>query len=308
MFGGTTPYDYHRCMACGLVYQHPMPTADEIASFYPETYSIYKDPGHPRFSRQALITLRNRMGYTHIEIPPARTLREKLAAPSPLPYVIPYREGGSVLDIGCGNGEYLLRLQSIGWRCKGVEFNANAVSICRAHGLDIFQGNLEEAHFDAESFDFVTAHHLIEHVPDPHRLMSEIARITKPGGTVLIRTPNSDALGRSWFASYWFANEVPRHLMLYSKDNLCLLAARHGLSPETVSTHIKPKLVLRSLDYRTGNRGKPSEKRKLRRQLAKLYIPLAKISGRGDELFALFTKSANGTVSSDHSALERTAA
>ena len=54
---------------------------------------------------------------------------------------------------------------------------------------------------------------------------------------------------------------------------------------------MKPKLVLRSLDYRLGNRGRPSEKRKLRKWLSKLYVPLAKATGRGDELFALFRKT-----------------
>lgn len=290
MFNGNICFDYHRCVECGLIFQHPLPSEAEIARFYPDNYAIYTNPDRPRFSRRELLTLRNKSGYRHLKIPPAQNLLKQMALPKPVPYVTPYVEGGKVLDIGCGNGEYLLRLQSIGWQCQGVEFNPKAVEICRAHGLDVHQGDLEEAHLDDESFDLVTAHHLIEHVPDPHRLMEEIARITKPGGTVLIRTPNSASLGRGWFGAYWFANEVPRHLMLYSEHNLTMLASRHGLRLTSVCTPVKPKLILRSLDYRLKNRGKPFEKRKLRRQLAKFYIPMAKLSRRGDELFALFSK------------------
>jgi SAM-dependent methyltransferase len=290
MFGGTRLFAYHRCNGCGLIYQHPIPDSETIAGFYPDSYSIYQEPDRPRFSRRALRTLKSSLGYRHLDVGAPGNLLERLRPARPVPGVVPFVPGGRALDIGCGNGEYLLRLQSIGWQCQGVEFNDKAVSICRSHGLDVFQGDLQSAGFPSDSFDFVAANHLIEHVPDPHQLMAEIARITRPGGRILIRTPNSAALGRSWFGVYWFANEVPRHLMLYSRDNLRMLAAEHQLEPERLCTPVKPKLLLRSLDYRLGNRGKPSEKRKLRKWLVRLYVPAAKLTGRGDELFALFRK------------------
>ena len=83
----------------------------------------------------------------------------------------------------------------------------------------------------------------------------------------------------------------PRRLYLYSAENLRMLAARHGLELARLTIPVKPKLVLQSLDYRLGNRGTPSKKRKLRKWLSKLYVPLAKATGRGDELFALFRKT-----------------
>jgi 2-polyprenyl-3-methyl-5-hydroxy-6-metoxy-1,4-benzoquinol methylase len=290
MFGGSTPFDYHRCTRCGLIYQHPMPDRETIAGFYPDSYSIYQKPAQPRFSRRALLTLKSELGYRHLDIDESGSFLRRLRRPRAVPGVVPFVQGGNALDIGCGNGEYLLRLESIGWRCQGVEFNDRAVSICRANGLDVFQGELKTAAFPSSRFDFVTANHLIEHVPDPHELMSEIARITRPGGRVLIRTPNSESLARGWFGVYWFANEVPRHLMLYSAHNLQMLAAAHGLAAETISTPVKPKLLLRSLDYMLGNRGRPSERRRLRKWVAQLYVPAARLSGRGDEVFALFSR------------------
>jgi 2-polyprenyl-3-methyl-5-hydroxy-6-metoxy-1,4-benzoquinol methylase len=290
MFGGTKSYDYHRCPGCGLTYQYPLPRGEEIAGFYPESYVVYCQPTRTEFDAMQKAVLKNRYGYDHLATSWLTELTAKLLPFARISEVIRRVEGGTVLDIGCGNGEYLLRLRSIGWSCKGVEFNDKAVSICREHGLDIFHGDLKSANFASSLFDFVTAHHLLEHVPDPHELMGEIARILKPGGTLLIRTPNSNALGRAWFGNNWYANDVPRHLFLYSGRDLERLASDHGLTLAALSKPIKAKLVLKSLDYLIGNKGKPSKKRKIRKWLAKLYVPAAKLTGRGDELFALFAK------------------
>jgi SAM-dependent methyltransferase len=291
MFEGDRTFAYHHCAACDLIYQHPLPGGEEIAGFYPPSYVVYRDPSRVGYSPAELARLKRELGYAHLEVPAKAGLRDRLSARSRVADVIPWVAGGAALDVGCGNGEYLLRLRSIGWQSQGVEFNDKAVGICRAQGLQVFHGDLESAGFESASFDLVTAHHLIEHVPDPHQLMAEIARVTKPGGMVLIRTPNSRSLGRAWFGTWWYANDAPRHLYLYSAENLRMLAARHGLELARLTIPVKPKLVLQSLDYRLGNRGTPSKKRKLRKWLSKLYVPLAKATGRGDELFALFRKT-----------------
>jgi hypothetical protein len=86
------------------------------------------------------------------------------------------------------------------------------------------------------------------------------------------------------------ANEVPRHIFLYSEKNLRLLASEYSLRLDSLRKPVKPKLVLRSLDYKLNIREAPSKKRKIREYLSRLYIPAAKLSGKGDELFAFFTK------------------
>lgn len=290
MFDGATSYDYHHCTRCELVYQQPLPTQQQIASFYPQSYSVYTKPTRTTFSRRELSTLKDSLGYTHLDTPNIQSAMHRLLPKKAVPDVIPFVPDGKVLDVGCGNGEYLLRLKSIGWQCQGVEFNDTALAICRAHDLEVFHGDLKAANFAAESFDFVTAHHLIEHTADSAGLIREMARITKRGGTILIRTPNSKALGRRWFGVNWFANDVPRHLMLFCAESLAILAEQHGLQLLKLRKPVKPKLVLKSLDYKLGNTGVPSKKRKLRKWLAKLYVPAAKLNGQGDELFALYRK------------------
>ena len=291
MFGGDTDYEYHRCTTCGAVYQTPLPSPQQIAGFYPDHYSIYNEEiklKPRRAGERALLNVA--YGYRHLPAPAML----KLVAPVMSLFSdrdnLPYEQGGRLLDVGCGNGRFLLRMQQLGWQVQGVEFNQTAVNICRQNHLEVFHGELEQAGFTDESFDLITARHVVEHVQDPDAFVALAARLLKPGGRLHLRTPNSEALGRAIFGALWFPNEVPRHLVLFSRKNLNMLANRHGLAPVTVRTNVRTNWVLNSLDYRTGNRGRPYRKRKWYRLLVKLYVPFSKLSGRGEEIFAVYRK------------------
>jgi SAM-dependent methyltransferase len=133
---------------------------------------------------------------------------------------------------------------------------------------------------------------VIEHVPEPHAFVAELARVLKPGGQLVIETPNCEALGRSWFGSNWFANEVPRHLYLHSVASLAVLMQRAGLLADGLQLGTTPKIFLNSLDYVLGNRSRPSRKIRWRRTLARVYVWLARRSGRGDVIHANYRKPA----------------
>jgi SAM-dependent methyltransferase len=179
----------------------------------------------------------------------------------------------------------------IGWRFQGVELSPIAVKACRSIGLKVFHGDLHTAAFEKNSFDLITARHVIEHIPNPAGFMHEISRILKRGGRLAIETPNSKALGRKWFGVNWFANDVPRHLILYNSTNLHMLAGHHGLRLVEAKMLTSAKIILNSWDYFSRNRHKPSKKRKIPRLLAQLYVVLATLYGRGDNVFAVYKKS-----------------
>jgi len=284
-------YRYMQCDQCCLIYQDPMPSSSDILSFYPDDYEPYRDICYPmRHGRTKLAILRHKYHYSHLHV--SRLFR--LLAPALGIFrhrdAIRFARNGKALDIGCGNGKFMHRMNSLGWQFEGVEFNPVAVDVCRRAGLKVFQGDLHAAAFEENNFDLVSARHLIEHVSDPDALMSEIARILKIGGRLALRTPNSLALGRRWFRTYWFANDVPRHVILFCPANLCILARRHGLRLVTEKTFTTPKIILKSWDYLTGNRENFSQKRKIRRLLARFYVVLATIIRRGDEIFSIYEK------------------
>jgi hypothetical protein len=106
----------------------------------------------------------------------------------------------------------------------------------------------------------------------------------------MIETPNSNALGRAILGPNWFANDVPRHLTLFSSSNLCRLANNYHLTKLVLKQGTTPKNFLNSIDYVIKNKGKPSNKIRWRRSLSRLYIWLARITKRGDDIHSTFTK------------------
>jgi 2-polyprenyl-3-methyl-5-hydroxy-6-metoxy-1,4-benzoquinol methylase len=284
-------YAYHQCADCGAVYLHPLPDAATIASFYPESYSVYKPDAEPKqpgsFERAVL---REKHGYAALQAPAFHRALARLFGALFYREAVAFVPAGRMLDVGCGNGRFLRKMAGLGWACEGLDFSETAVAVCRAAGLNVRRGDLFSAGLGDASFDLVTARHVIEHVPDPAAFVREAGRILKPGGRLLIQTPNSAALGRPWFGSRWFANDIPRHLVLFSRSNLDRLAARSGLAPREHKTFTTPKIFLNSLDYRLKRTGRPSRKSRWRRLAAKSYVALARVTGRGDELYLVYQK------------------
>jgi 2-polyprenyl-3-methyl-5-hydroxy-6-metoxy-1,4-benzoquinol methylase len=268
-----------------------MPTTDQITSFYPEEYKPHEQLGVPKqCSRLKLAVLHHKYGYTHLEVP------KFLRLIAPILSVFKYRDSiqfvpnGKAIDVGCGNGKFMRTMNFLGWRFQGVELNSTAVQACRSIGLSVFHGDLHAANLQNNSVDLITARQVIEHIPNPAIFMHEISRALKKGGRLVIETPNSMALGRQWFGANWFANDVPRHLVLYCPTNLNMLAKHYGLRLVEAKLFTSPKIILNSWDYLTGNRGSPSKKRKIRRLMAQFYVVLATVFRRGDIIFAIYEK------------------
>ena len=282
-------YTYMQCTRCSAEYQHPMPDSETINRFYPDVY--YEEITKPKkYSKIKQSVLRAKYNYSHIQVP----LLYKIIAPTIAFFSykssIPFIPDSRGLDIGCGNGRFISSMNKLGWRFEGVEFSSVAVDICHKAGLKVFKGELKAADFQNNSFDVVSARHLIEHIPDPDDLFKEISRLLKPKGHLVLRTPNSQALGRKWFGLNWFPDDIPRHLILFNSENLNMLARKYNMYPVKTTTFSSPRAILNSIDYLTGNKKKPSNKRKVRRLFAKFFVALATLMNRGEELFAVYEK------------------
>lgn len=288
-------YDYFECPACACVFQHPMPDMATIATFYPDDYMVFDQEKEKRtrdIGPLRLALLRSMRGYEHLSVALPYRLLAAMISPFQQLTTPAWEGGGRMLDVGCGNGRFLNSMRGFGWDVEGVEFSEAGVTAARLSNLKVHHGDLASANFADGSFDLVTARHVIEHIPQPHPFMAELVRILRPGGRLVIETPCSTALGRQWFNTHWYANDVPRHLFLFSPDNLERLATGHGLRKSALLLETTPKIFLNSLDYIIGNRGKPSKKIAWRRFLARTYVRLAERRGRGDTMQMTFTKPA----------------
>jgi 2-polyprenyl-3-methyl-5-hydroxy-6-metoxy-1,4-benzoquinol methylase len=136
-----------------------------------------------------------------------------------------------LLDVGCGNGEFLVAARSAGWQVCGLDFDAKAVAAARHQGLEVFEGSLEAQGFAANSFDAITLSHVIEHVHRPQALIAECARLLKPGGILWLATPNAPAMFHRWFGRFWL-DLCPHHLIIFSPDTMRSMLESHGLKAE----------------------------------------------------------------------------
>jgi SAM-dependent methyltransferase len=153
---------------------------------------------------------------------------------------VPYRRRGRLLDVGCGVGDLLAQMTQLGWQAEGVEIDPAVIEVCRARGLTVHKGTLYAQHFPDNHFDAVTAKHVVEHMHDPCAFLRECARILKPGGQLVMLTPNLDSLGHQKFRAAWMALEAPRHLVIFTRASLQDAAARSGLRVVRAFTTARP--------------------------------------------------------------------
>lgn len=134
---------------------------------------------------------------------------------------------GRMLDVGCGDGHAIERMSALGWQVHGVDTDVQAVKLAQSKGLDARPGALHEADW-ADTMDAVTLSHVIEHVHDPIGLLKQCWGCLKPGGRLVVVTPNVDAWMHRRAEQNWLGLDPPRHLCLFTASALADAAKRAG--------------------------------------------------------------------------------
>jgi len=134
--------------------------------------------------------------------------------------------GRRLLDIGCGEGTFLLAAKAEGWSVMGTETNPAAA---RRAGLEVHE-ELADARALAP-FDCITFWHSLEHIPDPRAILREARGMLSPSGVLIVAVPDAGGLQASLFKENWLHLEVPRHACHYTIDSLLSLMRSEKFIP-----------------------------------------------------------------------------
>ena len=146
-------------------------------------------------------------------------LKERKYKLKQLKYILSYlkkQNPGKLLDIGCGHG-WLMSALNNKWNKYGIDISNFASKSASKYGK-IFIGDLKN--FKGKKFDFITALHIIEHHPKPERLIKKIYKILKPGGTLILETPDFDSAAARRFGNNFRMLKDKTHISLFSQDSL----------------------------------------------------------------------------------------
>jgi SAM-dependent methyltransferase len=202
-------WDIIRCDGCGLMRLRQFPNDEQVRAFYQQQY--YRGSDASRFPGPIERVIRwFRLGR-------ARLVHRLLGG------------RGAVLDVGCGRGLILAELQRRGYQVAGTQLSQTAAEVIRRqHGIPIHLGELPDAAYPADHFDMVILLHVLEHTSDPLLYLREIARITRPGGWLLIEVPNATCITARRHGWGWLHWDVPHHLHHFDSGLLAQWLQREG--------------------------------------------------------------------------------
>ena len=205
-----------KCNNCDFKFTNPRPSADVLDNYYQSENYI---------SHSGKITNPVNLGYKIVR---KFTLRKKLNLINSL-----YKKKGTVLDVGCGTGEFIYTCQKNGWIVEGVEPNDYA----RQKANELVNSNLYADFFHVNNkseYDIITLWHVLEHIPDLNKSLEKLKSMLAKKGRMIVAVPNCDSFDAKYYQQYWAAYDLPRHLYHFTPVTMKKLIKKHGLKLKKV--------------------------------------------------------------------------
>lgn len=254
MYGTGDEFSYVQCSACQTLQIEHIP--DDLGRYYQDSYYSFtpvKENGPARRLMNFVLGIREK-AYVQSQwyrqlfqwlLPPVEHTRLVLDA---LAFARASRSS-KILDVGCGNGTILHRLKEGGFNHVGGVDPYIQQDIQYKNGLMISKKNLAEVE---GKFDLITFHHSFEHVVDPIEILANAKRLLTEDGKILLRIPTVSSDAWDLYKTNWFQLDAPRHLYLFSRVAIELLAAKTGLQIAGTYDDSTAGQFLASEQYRQG--------------------------------------------------------
>jgi len=199
-----------RCQHCSFVFSNVKPSQEELDEVY---------RGYSREVTRTKLTL-EKMGHVALKLKNLQKCKR-------------------VLDIGCGDGEFLKIFKDMGCEVFGTEYDPIAEDICRNKGIAMLGGGLMpsvDGGKQLEQFDLVVLTEVIEHVNNPIDVIENISQLLKKDGLLYLTTPNFSSLERRVLLGQWGMFCYPEHISFYSPRTLNAILRRCGYEKVSLTT------------------------------------------------------------------------
>jgi SAM-dependent methyltransferase len=203
-----------RCRDCGLFYV-----------VFAETTEVHTTPSVVE-EMARLAERASELELIDLEVESSERPWRELTARERLGDLKRFGAGGRFLEIGCSTGELLDAAKS-SFTVTGVEADERTSRAARMRGLDVFNGPLGDARFPEGHFDVAAMYHVIEHVPSPRRELSELRRIIKPGGWLILETPDISTVWYRLLGARW-RQFIPDHIFFFTPRTITRLCEGGG--------------------------------------------------------------------------------
>lgn len=205
-----------KCSDCTFSWLNPRPASDTLSTIYPKNYYSYA--ADMKINPIALWAKKK------IDRRKIKTILKHLTNP----------QSSNYLDIGCGDGRYLLAAKTEGMPIQalhGLELDETQVETLRTSGLQVLCEKVEDCRsYENNSIDLITMFHVIEHVNKPRDVIRKLEAWLKPDGILAIETPNIDSIDYRLFKNgLWGGFHFPRHWTFFSPSSLIQLLEQEGL-------------------------------------------------------------------------------
>ncbi|MDQ7815018.1 MAG: class I SAM-dependent methyltransferase [Patescibacteria group bacterium] len=210
------------CRRCGLVYIDPVPTKEDLDSYYHKQF--IQERHHIASVDEARERAKNKKS---LEKYPVDSIKRFLSADS------------KVLEIGCGYGFFLKRIKDeCGAQVFGVEpSEVSGKFAAEEYGIEVFHGLLDDylSQADGRKFDMIIMHHVLEHISEPVAALKRLTQKLSPGGKFYIVVPNVTELQEPVEAFFQYP-----HVVSYSPWSLNHALNLSGLKTISLNPRLRP--------------------------------------------------------------------